>query len=313
MKVSVIIPVFNAENYLDRCLKSVVTAGRELGAEFEILAIDNNSQDGSLKKLFKWAEKCPQEVRVLKCSKPGAGAVRNMGAKEARGKYIWFVDADDEITSDSLVRLVAEAEKTGADAVMTGAEKVFDDGRRERMLAVRPEMEDYRGRLVRYGLGPWSMLILREWWEENGFSFREDIIHEDIELMSALVLKMRRYGAVDEVLYLYYQNQESVVHKTAHSEKHAFDIFTALEGVYARFDALDAVSQYHDALEWFFIWNLLLDGARDFSQMQDGGREGRRQTRKFLRKYFPRWRKNPVLSTRNLKTRVKILLNYWKR
>ena len=155
-----------------------------------------------------------------------------------------------------------------------------------------------------------TIISRREWWTENGFWFREGIIQEDMEMMSALILYTERFAAVDEPLYLYHQNANSVLHRRSWSE-HAYDIFPALTGLYERFQAIGAEKQYHDELEWFFIWNLLIDSAKDFAAFPEG-RPGFRRSREMLSRYFPGWRRNRFLRQKSLKLRVRVLINYYR-
>lgn len=308
MKISVIIPVYNAEMYLKQCVDSVLASlGKITG---EILLIDNDSTDNSKKFVQAYHKKYPKIVHALQCHTKGAAAVRNYGALKARGDYIWFIDADDYIAKEAIPTLLKKADTTEADLVMMGAERVYEDGSTSYLSAVDEKRSDYKSRFVRYGMGPWQVLIRRKWWAEHDFRFREGMIHEDMELMSALVLYTDRFASVDRPLYFYRQTQNSVLHRRVWSED-AYDIFPALEGLLERFRAASADSTYHDELEWFFIWNLLIDSAKDFAQFPEG-KPGFGRSRKMLKKYFPNWRKNRFLREKPLKLKIKVRLNYSK-
>lgn len=308
MEISVIIPVFNAEAYLGECLDSVLAAMD--GIQGEILLIDNNSSDDSTKITQRYQKKYPETVRVLQCNTPGAAAVRNFGVTKARGEYIWFIDADDYIDKKAIKLLLDEAKKKKADLVMMGATRIYEDGHRDYLSAVDAESDDYKSRFVRYGAGPWQFIVRRKWWNEHSFKFREGMIHEDMELISALILHTDKFASVDAPLYFYRQTPNSVLHRRSWSE-HAYDIFPALEGLYERFKAAGADSMYYDELEWFFIWNLLIDSAKDFAQFPEG-RPGFQRSREMLQKYFPNWRKNRFLKEKPLKLKVLVRLNYYK-
>ena len=311
MILSIIIPVYNAEKYLKRCLKSVfVAAVFAPKIETEVLLIDNNSSDASLKIAEDFAKESPLKLKILHCRTKGAAAVRNFGAKEAEGKYLWFIDSDDTITRDSISLLVTEAERKNADLVMMGATRVYEGGRTDYLSAVNPNKPGFKSRFVRYGAGPWQFLILRSWWEQNGFLFREGIIHEDMEMISALILYTDKFAAVDRPLYYYYQNSDSVLHKKSW-DPHYLDIFPALEGLYQRFQEKGAEQKYHEELEWFFIWNLLIDSNKDFAKFREG-KVGFKKSREMLKEYFPNWRKNRFLKEKPLKTRIRIRVNYRK-
>ena len=118
MEISIIIPVFNAEKYLDRCLLSVVDSLRNAGSRGEIVLVDNLSTDGSLKIAKKWQKKLSCEkalaLRVVECQIPGAAATKNAGVREAKGKYIWFVDADDTIAETAVARILKVTKTAGS-------------------------------------------------------------------------------------------------------------------------------------------------------------------------------------------------------
>lgn len=308
MVISVIIPVYNAEKYLSRCLDSIILALGNINGE--ILLINNNSSDKSIKIAEKYATKYPKVISVLHCNTPGAAAVRNYGFLKAKGEYIWYIDADDEISPDSISLLIDEAEKTKADLVMMGATRVYADGHTDYLSAVKAGEANYKSRFVRYGAGPWQFLIRRKWWGSHNFAFCEGIIHEDMELMSALILYTDNFASIDKPLYLYYQNDESVLHQKKWNE-HAFDIFPALTGLYERFKKAGAAEKYHDELEWFFIWNLLIDSAKDFAKFPEG-KPGFKRSRDMLSEYFPSWRKNRFLKEKKLRLRIRVMLNRYK-
>ena len=307
-EISLIIPVYNAEKYLKRCLDSVIKTLFKIKAE--VLLIDNNSKDQSLKILKDYAKKYPKLIKVLQCDTPGAAAVRNFGVKKAKGEYLWFIDADDEVVEDAASKLLEKANSVQADLVMFGMKRIYLDGTTNYLSAVKPDEKNFKSRFIRYGMGPVQVLVKRMWWLKNEFAFLEGVIHEDMELMSSLILYTDKYEAIDEPLYLYYQNKDSVLHKTSF-DAHIFDIFPALKGLYKRFQKANAVSLYHDELEWFFIWNLLIDSAGDFSKFKEG-QPGFKRSRTMLKKYFPNWRRNKFLKQKPLKLRIRVLLNYYK-
>ncbi len=310
MLLSIIIPVYNAKNYLERCLKSIFTAVALSKVEAEILLIDNNSTDGSLKLAMDFAKKSPLKVNVLQCSTPGAAAVRNYGANRASGDYIWFVDADDEIAEISIKLLMDMAKHTKADIVMMGATRIYEDGHTDYLSAIDPDLSDYKSRFVRYGAGPWQFIFRREWWNSHKFTFTEGIIHEDMEMISSLILYTDNFASINQPLYLYYQNKDSVLHKTTW-DPHYLDIFEALEGLYQRFEKVNMTEKYHSELEWFFIWNLLIDSSKDFSKFPEG-KIGFKRSREMLKKYYPNWRKNRFLHEKPLKLRLRVKINYHK-
>ena len=110
-QISVIIPVFNVEKFLPQCLDSVT---EQNFADIEIICIDDGSTDKSPEILSRYADRDPR-IRIISRTNGGLSAARNAGLKIARGKYIFFIDSDDWIEPNTLEKLFATAESTGAD------------------------------------------------------------------------------------------------------------------------------------------------------------------------------------------------------
>ena len=123
--ISIIIPVYNAEKELKKCVESII---RQTQRDIEIILIDDGSVDASLSICQRYAEEdC--RVKVVHQKNAGVSAARNAGIGMATGEYIGFVDSDDWIVPQMYERLLSEAERTGADVVMCDATTVYDDGR----------------------------------------------------------------------------------------------------------------------------------------------------------------------------------------
>ena len=111
MKFSVVVPVYNVEQYLGQCLESLQAQDY---TDFEVICVNDGSTDGSRKILTEWATHSPQ-MRIIDRENGGLSAARNTGLKEAKGDYVVFVDSDDWVEPTMLSRLAAECE--GADMV----------------------------------------------------------------------------------------------------------------------------------------------------------------------------------------------------
>lgn len=339
-KLSVVIPVYNVKEYLAECLDSILGQDFE---DFEVILVDNKSTDGSYELCEEYARENPGKVWVYQCEKWGAAAVRNYGAERARGKYLWFIDSDDYIEQGAMRKLVETAEVDGADAVVMAVRRVYEDGHDDILTAVDTTKEGWKNRYVMYGLAPYQNLYRREFWAEH-FEFPEGMIHEDMAIMSTAVLYTDKIAFVEEPLYNYRQRAGSVLHQ-GEWNPHALDIFKALGILYGKFNAAGKLEEYRDALEYFFIWNLLIDSAKDFyvgasvrgsrerisgmgSQERSsarGSRErvsvrgsqermekmmGQKQSRAVLKEVFPRWWKNRFFRRKPLKFRLNCYRGY---
>lgn len=125
IKISIIVPVYNAEQFLFRCVDSILSQTERC---LELILVDDGSKDNSGAICDEYAKR-DNRVKVIHQKNAGVSAARNNGISAAAGEYIGFVDSDDWIEPDMFERLLLEARKTGADVVMCDATTVYDDGR----------------------------------------------------------------------------------------------------------------------------------------------------------------------------------------
>lgn len=303
-KLSVVIPVYNVREYLGECLDSIL--GQDY-RDFEVILVDNNSTDGSYELCERYAREHPGVVKVYCSDKWGAAAVRNFGVLKACGEYLWFIDSDDYIEQGAMRKLVSAAEESGADAVVMAVRRVYEDGHEDVLTAIDTTQENWRRRYVMYGLAPFQNLYRRDFWTRH-FEFPEGMIHEDMAILSAAVLWTDKIAFVDEPIYNYRQRQNSVLHQEGWNP-HSLDIFKALGILYGKFKAAGKLEEYRDELEYFFIWNLLIDSAKDFYGHPEG-KAGQEQSRAMLKKFFPRWWRNVYLGRKPLKFRLNCYRGY---
>lgn len=124
-KISIIVPIYNAEEHLDKCVKSILMQTEK---NLELILVDDGSDDNSL-KICKEYEKRDARVRVIHQDNAGVSAARNQGIDIAEGEYIGFVDSDDWIDANMYERLLEEARKTNAEVVMCDATTIFLSGK----------------------------------------------------------------------------------------------------------------------------------------------------------------------------------------
>ena len=192
-KVSVVIPVYNVEQYLCECVDSVL---KQTYQNFEIILVDDGATDSSGNICEQYARQ-EQRITVIHQDNGGLSAARNTGLANAKGEYIYFLDSDDYIVSYALERLVQMIDEEKADVVFFDAEVFFTDcnpaakvyryERRtkyattngQQMLLQLLETDEYRTAVP-------LMLMKRTYLEEHDLSFMTGILHED-ELFTFLV------------------------------------------------------------------------------------------------------------------------------
>ena len=116
MKLSVVIPVYNVEKYLDKCVESIVN---QTFKDLEIILVDDGSTDESGKMCDEWTEK-DTRIKVIHKINGGLSSARNAGIKQAKGEYISFIDSDDFVEQDMYATMVEALDRTGKDIASCG-------------------------------------------------------------------------------------------------------------------------------------------------------------------------------------------------
>lgn len=123
IEVSVIVPVFNAENHLERCVRSLLN---QTLRDIEVILVDDGSTDSSPLLCDEYAS-VDSRIKVIHCQNGGVSAARNRGMEVANGRFLSFVDSDDWLSLDSYVKLVSKANEDGSDIVFSDYMEVFED------------------------------------------------------------------------------------------------------------------------------------------------------------------------------------------
>ncbi len=217
-RISVIIPVYKVEEYLDRCVQSVLAQTHE---DMEVLLVDDGSPDNCGALCDGYAKK-DSRVRAIHRENGGLSAARNTGLDAASGDYILFVDGDDYIAPDMAETLLAALESTGADAAVCGVKCVDDAGNAVREL---PPMEagafDPAEIYQRMTFDEWAWryvsacnrLCRRGLFA--GLRFEEGKLHEDEFLAHRLYDRCKTVAVVADELYYYVQRGGSIMNAAA--------------------------------------------------------------------------------------------------
>lgn len=211
IKVSVIVPVYNAERYLSRCLDSI--CGQTL-RQIEILCVDDGSDDGSPRILRQYADRDPR-VRLLQQTHQYAGAARNLGKARARGKYLVFWDADDFFAPEALEKMYLRCEADEADICLCGGRQFFDaeqtDAPGPRYLRKKeiPGTLPFDRRSAEEHVvsitveAPWNKMFLRSFVEKTGLDFQASRNANDVFFVISALCLADRITLVDQPLVTY--------------------------------------------------------------------------------------------------------------
>jgi CDP-glycerol glycerophosphotransferase len=204
--ISVVIPVHGVEDYLDRCLDSVLS---EPAVSLEVIAVDDASPDGSGAIL---AARRDPRLRVISTpAAVGPGPARDLGAKEATGEYVWFVDGDDELAEGALAAVAGALARLRPDVLIIDFENLYPDGRTSPSGGARyldgPEtgtLVDHPA-LIHLTMTAWSKVFRRDFLAGLGLSFGSSgpAPHEDVPVTTMALLMAKKIGVLDRVCYRY--------------------------------------------------------------------------------------------------------------
>lgn len=201
--VSVIVPVYNMESYLERCMDSLVNQTLK---DIEIIVINDGSVDNSLKILNKYKKKYPEKVQIINQQNAGISVARNNGLKLATGKYVGFVDSDDFVDLNMFKHLYDECNKTDADIMVCNYKKYYTDTEKYDLVDVVKNIHcnnlyEEPSLINSIYYAPWNKLYKRSLFDDILFPVNKK--YEDINAILKVFLKAKNIGKLDEYLYFY--------------------------------------------------------------------------------------------------------------
>jgi len=257
--ISVIVPVYNVEPYVRKCLDSVIN---QTYRDLEILVIDDGSTDGSGKICDEYAGK-DERIKIFHTENRGLSAARNLGLDEAQGEWIGFVDSDDWIEPDMYEVLLKRAEESEADVVECGVYKEYSDRTVER----KREECQYSGTeavnlLLQCKL---SNAVWNKLWKNDCFSsirFPEGRVFEEYATTYRLFLDANYISTVAESEYHYFKRKGSL--STSYNADNLSGYWISHK---ERYDAL--INQVDEESRDKLVWYLALAASRTWAHLYD--------------------------------------------
>jgi len=229
MKVSIIVPVYNVENYLAKCLDSLV--GQTL-QDIEILVINDGSKDRSEVVIEEYVRNFPDKIKAFTKENGGLSDARNFGIERASGEFIGFVDSDDYVMETMFEEMLQLAEKHQAKMVICNIQKVDQNGKVTQKLTQIPNMSekinlgDHFSVFSDLSYFACNKLFKKELFDQK--RFKKGIHFEDIQLIPQLLLECKTLAQTQNFHYQYLERTDSIT-KT-HTEK-GLDILKAVKDV----------------------------------------------------------------------------------
>ena len=288
MKISIIVPVYNGEKYLERCLNSLVN---QTYKNIEIIVVNDGSIDNSLNILNDYKKKDNRFIIINKKNE-GQAIARNIGINHSSGDYILFVDCDDYIDLGMIENLYRIAQKEKADIVVCNLETINDIGKRDIILGFSHITCDDKKNFVLSDPGPAAKLFKSKMLKKSNFKFFENHIYEDLATIPSLAVWADKIAYIDEAYYKYVIHDNSTMNQTKFNNK-LNDIFDSLENLSTLLD-----DKFEEELEFIYIKHLLHDASLRFLKFNNKqSKESLNKVINVMKNKYPKWMNNKYLDS----------------
>ncbi len=232
--VSVIVPVYNAQDFLDRCIDSIV---KQTYTNLEIILVDDGSLDKSCEMCDKWAQN-DSRIKVIHQENSGAGYARNTGVQNSNGEYVCFVDSDDSLDVTAIKKCIDSIQKYGSDTALFGLSHINGESNERHNIskdklfydkeAVREELiASFFTLKLGFDVGVVCKLFSRKVITDNSLSFmsEREIYSEDALFLLEYFTKCTSVSVVPENLYSCYNNGASLSREYKKEREEKLDAF----------------------------------------------------------------------------------------
>lgn len=238
-KISVIIPVYNAEQYIDKCIESVIN---QTLSDVQIILVNDGSIDNSKEKCEIWSKKF-NNIQLINKENGGQGEARNVGLNYANGKCIFFLDADDYLPNNALEILYSNMTKNNVDVVCGTSISVFKDKTKKKNTMrynIRPMIvngQEFIQKNNYKDVEPmvWLYMYNHEFLKKNNLKFSIGVYHEDCEFTLKVFYYAENISFIDDVTYYQFISDNSTMRsKNIKKSKDAIQIAKNIESFIER-------------------------------------------------------------------------------
>ena len=292
-KVSVIVPIYNVEKYLEKCINSLLSQTLE---DIQIILVNDGSKDNS-GNIAKECEK-NNKNRIIYVEKENGGLsdARNYGLKYATGDFIAFLDSDDYIEKNAYEEMYNKAIEENADYVE--CDFIWEFPNKIRVDKQYP-YKNKKEMLSFVRVVAWNKLIKRQLITDNNLEFPKGLRYEDVEFTYKLIPFINKFAYVDKPFIHYVQREGSIAN--VQNERTA-EIFTVLDNVIEFYKENNIYDEYRDELEYNYARYLLCSSLKRMCKIKDKTIREKLLTEswKRLNSNFPNWKENVILKTVNI-------------
>ena len=301
IKVSVIVPVYNVEKYLKKCLD---TLARQTLKEIEIIIVNDGSPDNSQKIIDKYTKKY-SNMKSYNKKTGGLSDARNYGRKKAKGEYIAFLDSDDYVTNDMYDIMYKKAKEGNFDMVVCDLNYVYQDKIIPAYSNIPSDTTDIKKCMLNIYPAAWNKIFKKELFD-SGIEFKKDVWFEDVEFIYRLLPEVKSIGVVHKHFNQYVQREGSI---TSTVNKKIYHYIDNWNGIIQYYKENNLYEEYKQELEYSYVRYIYATFVKQASRYSYGDYiEAVETAIKNVKNNFPDYRKNKYFYN-NLKGMYLILFN----
>ena len=305
MKISLIIPVYNVEDFLTRCLASVE---KQTYKDLEVIIVNDGSTDSSAKIIDSFASKNPN-FKVFTIENRGLGGARNFGIEKATGEYVVFLDSDDYIAENCIECFVSSAERDDGDIICCNFCDVAEDGTPllyYKNSYCEPVTNIYKQPQILFNrFSALGKMYKRKLFEDIQFVSRE--WYGDLRLIVKLYLNAEKIVYIEDSLFFYVQRQGSIMNNS--NAKRNLEIITAFEDVLSYYKEKNAYDTFREEFNYLVIEHILIAAVTRVALTND---KSKKEVINKLLEYvssFEKIFKNKYIKRLSLQKRLILFLN----
>ena len=305
-KLSIIVPVYGVEKYIDKCLNSLVKQSLK---EIEIIVVNDGTKDNSQKIIDKYVKKYPDKIKSYIKENGGQGSARNYGLKKATGEYIGYVDSDDFVEKDMYKKLYNKAKKNNYDIVVCGNYNVSEDYQNKNIDAF---INNYNTDLENIFFGKmavWNKIYKRDILIKNKLEFKEKVWYEDLAFTLKAIMNSNTFAFIDEPLYDYLIREGSTMNNS--NVQRNLEILDAFNDILS-YIKHNKKEEYFDKVEFLAIDHIYISAIVRVLKAEADDKVKRETINKlidYMNKNFPNYKNNKYINTlsRNRKIIYKLI------
>lgn len=300
--ISVIVPAYNVEKYISSCLDSLLNQTKK---EIEIIAIDDGSTDNTLNILNEYKRNNPNKIHVISQNNQGLSITRNNGIKLSTGKYISFVDGDDEIDTNLFKNLWDKLEEFPYDVVAFNVEIIYPNKKIIVNPGITSDIKDFnldskKKFLTDMYCMACNKIYKRDLFKDDNLLFTPNTWFEDVLLMHKLIPNLTSLGYLDFPGYKYYQRENSITYTYSDKLK---DINFVLEKILEYYKKNDLYSVYKAELEYIYVRYMFATYIKRLAKSKDKQKfnNGIKYSLNCVNKTFPNYKENIYINKSGFK------------